>query len=67
MAQPFRPTPASQQVVEDTAKVMDRTWETIQEKTFTKWVNSKLADKGIEPITDLVRAMSDGVRLIQLL
>ncbi|KAF0543798.1 actinin-like protein [Gigaspora margarita] len=67
MAQSFKPTPASQQVVEDTAKVMDRTWETIQEKTFTKWVNSKLADRKIEPITDLTQAMSDGVRLIQLL
>ncbi|CAG8832322.1 19947_t:CDS:2, partial [Racocetra persica] len=30
-------------------------------------VNSKLADKKIEPITDLTQAMSDGVRLIQLL
>ncbi|CAG8495259.1 3574_t:CDS:10 [Acaulospora colombiana] len=64
MAQPFKPTSASQQIVEDTAKVMDRTWETIQEKTFTK---CKLADKGIELITDLVREMSNGVPLIQLL
>ncbi|CAB4385037.1 unnamed protein product [Rhizophagus irregularis] len=67
MAQPFKPTPASQQVVEDTAKVMDRTWETIQEKTFTKWVNSKLTIKDITPISDLNREISDGVRLIQLL
>ncbi|KAG9295436.1 hypothetical protein G9A89_013465 [Geosiphon pyriformis] len=67
MTQPFKVTPASQMVVEDTAKVMDRTWETIQEKTFTKWVNSKLALKTIPPIGDLNSEMSDGVRLIQLL
>ncbi|CAG8529409.1 10321_t:CDS:10 [Funneliformis mosseae] len=67
MSQTFNPSPASQQVVEDTAKVMDRTWENIQEKTFTKWVNSKLAIKNIDSISDLNRAMSDGVRLIQLL
>nr|CAG8587834.1 2247_t:CDS:10 [Entrophospora candida] len=67
MSIPFKPLPASQQIVEDTAKVMDRTWEVIQQKTFTKWFNSKLAIKDIPPIEDLYRDVSDGVRLIELL
>ncbi|CAG8518171.1 11207_t:CDS:10 [Ambispora leptoticha] len=67
MSQPFKPTPASQMVVEDTAKIADKSWEIIQEKTFRKWVNSKLALKNIEPIRDLNEDFSDGVRLIQLL
>ncbi|RIB03250.1 calponin homology domain-containing protein [Gigaspora rosea] len=36
-------------------------------KNIYEMVNSKLADRKIEPITDLTQAMSDGVRLIQLL
>ncbi|CED82405.1 actinin-like protein [Phaffia rhodozyma] len=41
--------------------------EAIQERTFCKWLNSKLATRGIEPMEKLGRDLSDGVRLIQLM
>ncbi|KAL1923793.1 uncharacterized protein VTP21DRAFT_8773 [Calcarisporiella thermophila] len=67
MAQ-FQPSAASQQVVEDTSRLMDRTWETIQQKSKDpSSVNTKLALQDIAPIDDMERDMSDGVRLIQLL
>ncbi|OZJ03938.1 hypothetical protein BZG36_02934 [Bifiguratus adelaidae] len=46
---------------------MDKTWETIQEKTFTKWVNTKMDIKSVPHIENLDTGISDGVRLIQLL
>jgi len=36
-------------------------WITVQQKTFTKWLNTKLQERGLE-LTDLVKDLSDGVR-----
>ncbi|AEO57515.1 hypothetical protein MYCTH_2303748 [Thermothelomyces thermophilus ATCC 42464] len=41
-------------------------WVTVQEKTFTKWLNTKLVVRNLE-VKDLVRDLSDGVLLIHLL
>ncbi|CAI2169201.1 8863_t:CDS:10 [Funneliformis geosporum] len=98
MSQSFNPSPASQQVVEDTGTWItsegngqnlgkhsrENLYEMVGVLTvrislydvFEKLiilihifnrVNSKLAIKDIDSISDLNRAMSDGVRLIQLL
>ncbi|KAF8946109.1 hypothetical protein BGZ47_001311 [Haplosporangium gracile] len=66
MSNTFNPSSAANQVVEDTAKVMDKTWETVQQKTFTKWVNTKLSAGRHQEIANLLQ-LSDGVPLIQLL
>ncbi|GAB5591055.1 alpha-actinin [Umbelopsis nana] len=63
----YQPSAASQQQVEDTAKIMDKTWEVIQQKTFTKWVNNKLDIQSIPHIDNLGEDIANGVRLIQLL
>ena len=47
--------------------LMDKAWEEIQQKTFTKWVNTKLAVRNNRPISNLMTDLSDGVVLIQLL
>ncbi|KAI0699926.1 actinin-like protein [Cerioporus squamosus] len=39
----------------------------VQERTFCKWLNTKLEANGYPPMTSLVRDLSDGVRLIQLM
>ncbi|KAK3069594.1 alpha-actinin, partial [Coniosporium uncinatum] len=41
-------------------------WITVQQKTFTKWLNNKLKARQIA-IEDLVKDLSDGVVLIHLL
>jgi Ca2+-binding EF-hand superfamily protein len=41
-------------------------WITVQQKTFTKWLNTKLEARELQ-ITDLVKDLSDGVLLIHLL
>ncbi|KAM0334397.1 hypothetical protein ACHAQA_001423 [Verticillium albo-atrum] len=41
-------------------------WVTVQQKTFTKWLNTKLVARELE-ITDLVADLKDGVVLIHLL
>jgi hypothetical protein len=41
-------------------------WITVQQKTFTKWLNTKIEARGLE-VTDLVKDLSDGVMLIHLL
>ncbi|KAI9296817.1 hypothetical protein K502DRAFT_337116 [Neoconidiobolus thromboides FSU 785] len=46
---------------------MDKEWEQIQQKTFTKWVNIQLSSKNYENIKDLYHGLSDGTALIQLL
>ncbi|KAF8262271.1 calponin homology domain-containing protein [Lactarius quietus] len=38
-----------------------------QERTFCKWLNTKLEANGYPPMTSLVKDLSDGVRLIQLM
>ncbi|XP_006462530.1 hypothetical protein AGABI2DRAFT_206919 [Agaricus bisporus var. bisporus H97] len=40
---------------------------TVQERTFCKWLNTKLEANGYPPMTSLVKDLSDGVRLIQLM
>ncbi|PPQ75187.1 hypothetical protein CVT24_010127 [Panaeolus cyanescens] len=39
----------------------------MQERTFCKWLNTKLEANGYPPMSSLVRDLSDGVRLIQLM
>ncbi|KAI0087028.1 calponin homology domain-containing protein [Irpex rosettiformis] len=39
----------------------------VQERTFCKWLNTKLESNGYPPMTSLVQDLSDGVRLIQLM
>ncbi|GAB1320711.1 alpha-actinin [Madurella fahalii] len=41
-------------------------WITVQQKTFTKWLNTKLEVRNLE-VKDLVQDLSDGVLLIHLL
>ncbi|ERS97813.1 hypothetical protein HMPREF1624_05984 [Sporothrix schenckii ATCC 58251] len=41
-------------------------WIKVQEKTFTKWLNTKLQERDLE-VKDLVADLSDGVLLIHLL
>ncbi|KAK1751570.1 hypothetical protein QBC47DRAFT_329169, partial [Echria macrotheca] len=41
-------------------------WITVQQKTFTKWLNTKLEARELE-VKDLVQDLSDGVMLIHLL
>ncbi|KAL0961007.1 hypothetical protein HGRIS_006000 [Hohenbuehelia grisea] len=40
---------------------------TVQERTFCKWLNTKLESNGYPSMTSLVKDLSDGVRLIQLM
>ncbi|KAI0338856.1 hypothetical protein BDW22DRAFT_651504 [Trametopsis cervina] len=39
----------------------------VQERTFCKWLNTKLEANGYPQMTSLVKDLSDGVRLIQLM
>ncbi|KAF9517196.1 hypothetical protein BS47DRAFT_1371436 [Hydnum rufescens UP504] len=41
--------------------------DSIQERTFCKWLNTKLEARDYPPMTSLVTDLSDGVRLIQLM
>jgi hypothetical protein len=36
-------------------------WITVQQKTFTKWLNTKIAARNVE-VKDLTKDLSDGVR-----
>ncbi|KAI9882110.1 MAG: Mitochondrial translocator assembly and maintenance protein 41 [Watsoniomyces obsoletus] len=45
---------------------MEPSWISVQQKTFTKWLNSKLKTRDVS-ISDLVKDLSDGVLLIHLL
>lgn len=67
MSQPgYIASDAANEVVEDTARIMDKGWENVQEKTFTKWVNTKLSSGGHTNILNLSE-MSNGTPLMQLL
>ncbi|KAL9112847.1 MAG: hypothetical protein Q9227_002924 [Pyrenula ochraceoflavens] len=46
--------------------VLEKQWVNVQEKTFTKWLNSKLAVRDVS-IKDLVQDLSNGIILIHLL
>ncbi|XP_043236251.1 dystrophin-like isoform X9 [Amphibalanus amphitrite] len=41
--------------------------EDVQKKTFSKWINSQLAKKKLEPVTDLFFDLRDGSKLLALL
>ncbi|KAI6114389.1 calponin homology domain-containing protein [Pisolithus sp. B1] len=41
--------------------------DSTQERTFCKWLNTKLEANGYPPMRSLVQDLSDGVRLIQLM
>ncbi|EMR70755.1 putative alpha- sarcomeric (f-actin cross linking protein) protein [Eutypa lata UCREL1] len=45
---------------------MDQKWIHVQQKTFTKWLNTKIAARKLQ-VKDLVTDLSDGVMLIHLL
>ncbi|OCK82699.1 alpha-actinin-2 [Lepidopterella palustris CBS 459.81] len=45
---------------------LEQQWVKVQQKTFTKWLNSKLKARNVE-INDLIHDLSDGVVLIHLL
>ncbi|KZT09244.1 actinin-like protein [Laetiporus sulphureus 93-53] len=51
-------------MVTDTLEARSRD---VQERTFCKWLNTKLESNGHPPMTSLVKDLSDGVRLIQLM
>lgn len=46
---------------------MDKEWEAIQQKTFTKWINNQLTLKDYPLVDDLFKGLSDGTALIHLL
>lgn len=45
----------------------EKEWQKVQKKTFTKWVNEKLAKGGYEEIGDIFEDLCDGVQLAHLL
>jgi actinin alpha len=46
--------------------LLEKTWEQIQKKTFTRWINSHLAKVGLK-IDEITTDLSDGLKLIRLL
>ncbi|ORZ39047.1 calponin homology domain-containing protein [Catenaria anguillulae PL171] len=62
----FGPSHASQAEVQDSSRLLDSQWITVQKKTFTKWCNEKLRPRKMA-LTDLAADLSDGVALINLL
>ncbi|KAL9117353.1 MAG: hypothetical protein Q9187_006112 [Circinaria calcarea] len=46
--------------------LLESQWITVQQKTFTKWLNSKVQCRDVA-VNDLVKDLSDGVILIHLL
>ncbi|MCJ1470474.1 hypothetical protein MMC07_009119 [Pseudocyphellaria aurata] len=46
--------------------LLEQQWVTVQQKTFTKWLNSKVSPRDVA-VNDLVTDLSDGVILIHLL
>ncbi|KAK7180794.1 hypothetical protein DPSP01_002690 [Paraphaeosphaeria sporulosa] len=45
---------------------LEQQWVKVQQKTFTKWLNSKLKVRELE-INDLITDLSDGIALVHLL
>ncbi|KAJ3276250.1 hypothetical protein HDV01_005698 [Terramyces sp. JEL0728] len=58
---------AATETVTDTAKIFDKSWEQVQKKTFTNWINIHLKECGAPPIVDLTTDLSNGENLILLL
>lgn len=48
-------------------RVMDKSWEQIQKKTFTNWINNHLKTVSAAPIVDLAADLANGENLIILL
>ncbi|CCJ28921.1 unnamed protein product [Pneumocystis jirovecii] len=46
---------------------LDHSWQEIQHKTFTKWLNTRLSSLDLTPAVSLKTDLSDGIRLICLL
>lgn len=44
---------------------MDRSWENVQQRVFTRWVNAQLVKKGVK-IEDVAKDFQDGLQLINL-
>ncbi|KAJ2770180.1 alpha-actinin, partial [Coemansia nantahalensis] len=45
----------------------DNSWEAVQSKTFTKWVNARLAERALSELDNICTDFSDGTALVQLL
>jgi hypothetical protein len=52
--------PAQSSLVNKMAFAEQQRWITVQQKTFTKWLNTKLEARSLE-VKDLVLDLSDGV------
>jgi actinin alpha len=57
---------AEPQAVASQPGLLEKTWERIQKKTFTGWVNSHLSKVGLK-IDDLATDFQDGIKMIKLL
>ncbi|TFK73645.1 actinin-like protein [Pluteus cervinus] len=49
------------------AESLEERSRNVQERTFCNWLNTKLEQRGYPPMSSLVKDLSDGVRLIQLM
>jgi len=58
--------PAHEKGLTRMASAEQQRWITVQQKTFTKWLNTKIEARDLE-VKDLVQDLSDGVMLIHLL
>lgn len=52
--------PPHEQLLTKMAFAEQQRWITVQQKTFTKWLNTKIETRGLE-VVDLVKDLSDGV------
>ncbi|KAL5319511.1 hypothetical protein ACEPPN_012566 [Leptodophora sp. 'Broadleaf-Isolate-01'] len=58
--------PPHEQALTKMAFAEQQQWITVQQKTFTKWLNTKIEPRALA-VVDLVKDLSDGVILIHLL
>ncbi|KJK77502.1 alpha-actinin-like protein [Metarhizium anisopliae BRIP 53293] len=58
--------PANEHSLVKMSTLEQQRWINVQQKTFTKWLNTKLVSRGLE-VKDLVKDFGDGVMLIHLL
>ncbi|KAK2628575.1 hypothetical protein QTJ16_001678 [Diplocarpon rosae] len=58
--------PPHEQALVKMAFAEQQQWITVQQKTFTKWLNTKIEPRNLA-VVDLVKDLSDGVILIHLL
>ncbi|RDL32129.1 Calponin-homology, CH-domain-containing protein [Venustampulla echinocandica] len=58
--------PPHEQALSKMAFAEQQKWITVQQKTFTKWLNTKIEARELS-VVDLVKDLSDGVILIHLL